>query len=184
MKNIKMKKLNNRGMSMIIVSFLIMTFIYVSMGFVNIIQKTHIRNEIQGMMDNAGVLALRYAVDENKWRDEIIEVNEPTAKAKFVRIMNEQLSGDLKGLVDTYNIKEVNVYNERITSQGKGEYYIESVIEVDYNSVSWAVDKSSSSIHTFYNFFTGENDARMVSGDIEDGKGESVIRSVSRLVLR
>lgn len=180
----KDKKLNNKGMSAIIVSFMIALFFFVSLSIAHNMQKTHIKNEIQGIIDNAGVISLRYAVDETKWRDEIIEISEPVAKAKFRKIVNKQLNEDLGNMIDNYTIKELNVYSRNITGQGKGEYYIESLIEVEYPTISWAVDKSSSSIRHFHNFFTGQDETRMVSGEVKDGTGESVIRSVSRLVLR
>ena len=66
-------------------------------------------NEIQGIMDQAGVIALREAVDDTDLRDEELSLNESLAVTRFTEIMNEKLNHKManNGLITNWELENV-----------------------------------------------------------------------------
>lgn len=185
-----MTKLNNRGAISII--FVIGIFIasIIIMGFINITNKTIAINEVQGIMDVSGVIALRSSVDETDWKLEKLTVDKSNARATFIDLVNKSV-GDYvgkNGLLSGYRVEDVRIYEHSETKisgqQGKREYFLEAVGVATYSTYS-VVDKITFDAVNYFDFLsTGGYSSVATGGEIEDGKVEVIIRTVSRLVLR
>lgn len=186
-----MLKLNNRGAISITYLILIMTVAFIIMGFSSITIKTMSINEIQGILDEAGVMALRYAVDETMWRLEELVIDESLARNKAVEIVKNNISYGGNKTLKSFELERPVIYppnhpNLRklgIPSGERDQYYIVLVGRAKYGTYA-VIDRLLSETVRFYNFFTGRRDAVMSSGAEGDGRGEVVVRSVSRLTLR
>lgn len=187
-----MKRINNERGDISLLP-VITTFIFLSVFvfMVNIMYLNLAKNEIQGIMDNSGVIALRYAVDETEWRLENIVVDKSIAKNKYRKLLSEQISAGPNNSIKKFDLVTLNVYGPDEVHRlgiapggGQGQYYLEAVANVSYRSSGRNADVGTNASNTFYNFFTNQEETRSNSGEVEDGEGELVIRSVSRLVLR
>lgn len=187
------KKLNNeRGATALIWVILIFISAIIITGFVNIMTKTLSINEVQGIMDMSGVLSLRYAADEEHLRsEESLLVDTSVAKNKFKQTVDSQLSeytGD-RNMFNSYNIEEVSILKDTDTFlgapiQGKGDYFLESVVTVSYKTSS-IIDSATIHAVSYFDFlWAGENASISIRDDGGDGETNVVIRSLSRLSLR
>lgn len=185
-----LKKLDKKGVISIIYVIMIFISVIIVMGFVSITNKTIAINETQGIMDVAGVMALRKSVDETEWRLENLVVDKSKAAIEYRKIVNENISdyvGNDKLLKD-FKLTNVNVYKGEDTAlgdiQGKEQYYLEATGVATYSTYSY-VDRSTFNAVTFFDFLnTGEYSTIAIGGVNEDGDVEVVIRTVSRLALR
>lgn len=190
-----MKKiLNKDGGISIIYIILILISIIIVLGFVSITNKTISINEIQGIMDNAGVIALRRSVNETKWRVEELEVNESMARNEFIKIIHEYLNAGDGQLLKSYNINrnDVRIYPPNhpglsklgIPSGERDQYFLEATMTATF-PVESIVDLVSYHAVSFFDFLnTNDYATVMASGRNEDGEMEVIVRTVSRLVLR
>lgn len=185
-----LKKLNKKGSISIIYVIMIFISAIIIMGFVSITNKTIAINETQGIMDVAGVMALRKSVDETDWRLEKLTVDKSKAAIEYRNIVNKNIAdyiGNDKLLKD-FKITNVNVYKGEDTAlgdiQNKEQYYLEASAVATYSTYSY-VDKATFHAVTFFDFLhTGDYATVAVGGATEDGDVEVTIRTVSRLALR
>lgn len=189
--NNTMKKLNNKGATSILWVILIFISIIIISGFIGIMTKTLVINEIQGIIDTSGVAALRYSVDEPRLRsEEEMYVDSGMAIAKFKELVTNQLS-DYKGtMINDYRFESIRVLEDKDTAliggklQGKNEFFLEAVIIVDYKLESM-IDGATIHAVPFFDFlYSGEESSVSVVDAEGDGTGNVVIRTVSRLALR
>lgn len=189
MKN-KCKK--KKGAISIIYVILIFIAAIIILGFLSIMKKTLSINEIQGILDMAGLISLRSGVDETMWRIEKIKINESIVRNEFTKIVNENIKTGEEGLLRDFKIVELNVYSPNhpglkkigIPNGERDQYYIESVAEAVYKSEP-IIDLIAFDFIQYFDFFnTNKNAIKMASGNIGDGNVEVIVRSVVRLVLR
>lgn len=186
--------LNKKGSISIIYIILIFITSIIILGYVSITNKTISINEIQGIMDNAGVIALRKSVNETKWRVEELEVNESMARNEFINIIHEYLDAGKGKLLKSYNIQRNNIriYPPNhpglsklgIPSDERNQYFLEATMTATYPAES-IVDTVAYHAITYFDFLnTNDYATAMVSGKDKDGNVEIIVRTVSRLVLR
>lgn len=186
-----MLKINQKGATSIIWVIAILTATILVSGFLGIMMKTMAINEIQGIMDMSGVIALRYALDETKLTsEEKLSVDSGIARAKFINLINENLN-DFVGsdkLVTGYTIDSVSILKDNQTAigriQNRETYYLEAVIRATYrlNSV---IDGAAIYAVNYFDFLWSNDNASVSVKDFEgDGTGNIIIRTVSRLALR
>lgn len=181
---------DNRGViSMLFVIVLLIVMIAV-MGFIGILNRTMAINEVQGIMDTTGVIALRKAVDESKAREGELYVDESAARNNFIQTLNESLSGYVGGnrMIESYNIQSVRVMKGSSSTvgvtQGIDDYYIEAVTRLTYSTYS-LIDGVNFHSLNFYDFLSsGENSSITVSSNSGDGKVNVLVRTVSKITLR
>jgi len=194
MKNVFKKISDKKGVISIIYIILIFIATIVILGFISITNKTMSINEIQGIMDNAGVIALRRSVNETKWRVEELEVNESMARNEFIKIIHEYLNAGDGQLLKSYNINrnDVRIYPPNhpglsklgIPSGERNQYFLEATMTATYHSES-LVDTVTYHAVPYFDFLnTNDYATVMVSGTDGDGNVEIIVRTVSRLVLR
>lgn len=181
---------NKRGsfaILFVIISFILMVVIT---GFVDIMFKMFSINEIQGVIDTAGVSALSTGVDDNYWRLEELRINETQVLNNFHKLVNESLSSGGDSILVDYDItaivlppKDSRMKNLGIPAGQRDQYFLVSEAYARYQSNSFW-DKLAFANLDFFNFFEGHNDSIRYNGVVEDGNAEIVVRSVVRLVLR
>lgn len=183
---------NKSGAISIIYIIAIFITVIIAMGFVNMTNKTIAINEIQGIMDVSGVIALRNSVDETSWRAEELKVDKSKAVIEFRKLVNEK-AGEYVGenkLLSDFKINNIRVYEGSETAMGNvqvsgdRQYYLESNATATYKTYNF-IDRVIFHGLTFFDFLsTGEYASVAVGGTMEDGSVEVVIRTVSRLALR
>lgn len=187
------KMLNNKGVISINYVILILIGVILAIGFLNITAKTMSINEVQGQLDKAGIIALRYGVDETQWRLEKLVIDEKVAKDKFREVVNNSVNPGRDRLLKNFKIKELNIYPPNhpglkklgiSSDKGREQYYIESIAEVSYgnNNIS---DKMTVYAIKYFDFLnTNSVVKKQVKTSNKDGESKIIVRSVSRLVLR
>lgn len=185
--------LSNKGVISVNYVILILIGVIIAVGFLNIIAKTMSINEIQGHLDKAGVIALRYGVDETQWRLEKLVIDEEMAKDKFREVVGSSINPGRDRLLKSFYIRELNIYPPNHpglkklgipSDKEREQYYIESVAEASYGS-----NKISDNItvHTiqYFDFLNTNNVVKkQITTSNEGGESKIIVRSVSRLVLR
>lgn len=192
MKKIK-KILNNDGVISINVIIAMLTAVIFIMGAISFIAKTMAINEIQGKMDNAGIIALRSGVDQEKWRMEVFYVEKSIARTEFRKIMKNQIKTGNRSLIKEYNISEVNIYGPGDSlprslgiggGSSKDQYFLESVISAKFKADP-LIDRAVFTAISYFDFFKiKSNTSKMTVGQSGDGYIEVIIRSVTRIVMR
>lgn len=188
MNRVKLALTNKKGSFSML--FVILCFVGVLLisGFIDILFKTYSINEVQGIMDNAGVSALRAGVNETKWRVEELEINETVVKNKFHELVNKSLSRS--GAVVDYEMrpKVIPPNSPELKKLGipngeRDQYFLVAEARVKYDSDPM-IDTVAFASLKYYNFFNKRGEEIRYEGVTEDGYAEVVVRSVSRLVLR
>lgn len=190
--SIKKKKLNNVGaVSMLFVLLSLTTIMFIS-GAIGLINKTTAINELQGIIDLAGVSALRYGTNEGEWRDEQFVVSESAVKTKFRQTLAQNINYGSNKLINSYNIKTLNFYPPNdpklkslgIPSDQRDQYFLEVVVSAKFKNANF-LDTLTYSALSYYDFFnTNSNVISIEEGIPNDGYYEVIVRSVSRIVLR
>lgn len=186
-----LKKINNKKGSFSIL-FVIISFIAIifTIGMIDIMYKMFSINEIQGVLDDAGVAALHSGVDDNMWRLEELKINETLVLNNFHKMVNEHLSagGDSKLTSIDVTAKIIPPNHPGLKKLGipsgeRNQYFLVSEAYARYKSNSLFDGIGFASLE-YFNFFQGSKESIQYHGAAEDGIGEIVVRSVSRLVLR
>lgn len=187
-----MKKLNgflkNKKGSFSIL-FVILAFIalLVITATVDIMRQSYVLNEVQGVMDVAGVSAIRGSVDEESLRGEEFVFSRDYAITNYHKIVNSRVK---KGnvIIDT-NLKVDDIHYE-YSNQGLGanagsahQVWMDSYMVMQVKT-SPIFDLIPSLEKRFYKSYNKENFSVTASGTTENGEKELIIRSVSRVVYR
>lgn len=186
---IKRKMLDNEGSLTIIFVILILVSTVIVTGFLNIVMRTVTSNEIQGIMDESGIVALRQSVDNKSLRLEEIVIDENKAKQNYIKLINENMSSGNGKLIKKYNIDMVNVYPPNhpnlkkigIPNGERNQYFIESIINVEYMKSSVGTGFVKAGID-YFDYLSGNRVKKFEHN--ADNQKALVLRSVSRLVLR
>lgn len=171
------------------IMFVILTFIGVLVvtAFIDIMKESWTLQEVQSIMDTAGVSALRTGVDEQKLRLEVFEVNEYAVKTTYMNL-TEQLFANSKNIHHvTYLPIKVEVFKDNWGIGGVNQQHWQAlldstiIIHVDGSPV---FDLFPNLKKTFYDSRSGRNFDVTYQGTTQDGKIELAVRSVSRIVYR
>lgn len=184
-----LKKLNKKGAIALIYVIMIFISTVIVMGFLSVTNKTIAINEVQGIMDVSGVIALRKSVDEVDWRIEKLTVDKSRARNEFINIVNSSV-GDYVAdnkLLKSFEIQSVNIIrgddiaSRKISNQ---EYYLEATAVATYSTYNF-IDTVTFHAVSFFDFlYTNKSATVAVGGRREDGNMEVIVRTVSRLALR
>lgn len=191
---IMIKKLNKKGVFSILAIIIMLTGMIIINGFITILYKTMAINEIQGVMDNSGLIALRFGVDEVAWRAEVLTIDMDVAEAKYRDLIQENLNTGERAMLKSFTLENVTIYppdHPNLASLGipegeRSQYYIESRIVATFNNGVGGSTWGRSKIEFFDFFNANESDSQNVEYEgVGLGGGSTVIiRSVTRLVLR
>lgn len=160
-------------------------------GFVDILIKSFVLNEIQSIMDVVGTSALRAGVDTQKLRNEVFEIDENFVKQAYKLQINELITTGEKSKVRSIYIPtsdiRLTVQNTKwglgISNKARPQAILDVVARVRVEASSF-FDRMSSLQKTFYNSFSDKDFHVTYVGKAEDGSAELIIRSVSRIVYR
>lgn len=182
------KKLRKKTGSFSIM-FVILSFIAVliASGLVDIVGKSFALNEVQSIMDVAGVSSLQAGVDTTKLRVEEFYVDETYVKQAY----RAQTGSLIKPgtYVKGFTIERMNFGYENsqwglgVTSSDRPQAYLDVVAKLRIKSSTY-FDTIPSISKRFYNSRGGNNFTVTYNGVTSDGNIELIVRSVSRIVYR
>lgn len=180
--------MSTRNLWLIVLSLVAIT---VWAGFWAMTKETTTINEIQGIIDQSGVIALREAVDDLAWREERLELDEGFAKRRFVALVKNELdskTGAGSNFLTDYSIRKLDVYKGDHVSGGDAgragqTVYLESTVEGTVPGI--AADTGVARSVRYGNIRTGHMTEDGVSYErADDGQVKVIIHTTSRLVLR
>lgn len=190
----KIKGLGNKGVMSIISLIIILTIVLIASGFLTILQRTMAVNEVQGVMDTAGLLALRQGVDADEWRQERIVIDSTRVSTEYRKMLQNSISTSESGTIKSFTVDSVKIHEPNSpgldtlgipNGEARDQYYLESIVTIKLNRMS-QFGPSSTVVWGFYDFFYGTSGKfQGVSRDPSNSNEDvMVIRSVTRLVLR
>ena len=191
-ENDEMNKLNaflkNKKGSFSIL-FVILAFIalLIITATVDIVRQAYVLNEVQGVMDVAGVSAIRGSVEEETLRGEEFVFSRDFASTKYQEIVNSRVKpGDF--IVDkTLKIDDIHYeYSNQGLGQNAGsahQVWMDSYMIMTVKT-SPLFDMIPSLEKRFYKSYNSERFTVTANGESENGEKELIIRSVSRVVYR
>lgn len=177
------------SINFVILMFIALIFI---MGAMSFMSKTMAINEIQGIMDKSGIIALRSSVDETKFRREELFVQKSQARNEFKRLIGENLKTGPNSFITDYEIKEINIYGPNdlgikglgIPGGNNDQYFLEATIIATFNADP-IIDTIMTASVSFYDFLSSKSQQSTVAtGKVRDGSMEVVVRSLTRVVMR
>lgn len=186
MANKKMECLFNEEGSFSIwftmLAFIMVMVISASLGG---FQKLRAINEIQGVIDVAGVSALRAGVDENAWRDETLVIDQSIVYNTFKKLI------DIENLKSTTQAKDITMQQKIVTEKSSNftdkkerqEVYLVTDTYMTFEHIQF-LDNVVMTTLTYYDFFDNKEAQITFSGTAKDGTKEVLVRSISRLTLR
>lgn len=157
-------------------------------GMIDIMKESYSINEVQGIMDVAGVSALNASIDREEIRNDEFKYNENKAKVVFREIMESRIGNST--MIDSYEIVDLRITNQGVSDFGLGEgnvtaqqIILDSTILLRVNT-SMMFDIFPQVQKQYYRSYLGDSVNVSISGQTEDGQTELLVRSVSRLVYR
>lgn len=185
-------KMNKKGASSILFIIIITIAMLAANQFLDISQRLYALHEIQGVMDMAGIQALRSSVNEEKWlKDEVLEINQTRAKNEFRATTLNTIQNNLSNSVKVPRIISINIYAPNSPGldklgipggESREQYYIESVLTFEMNkNVARLINTGQ--LSRFYSFFYGEK-LEIWADSSNSNRDIYAVRTVSRLVLR
>lgn len=169
--------------------FVILAFIslLVITATTDIMRQSYVINEVQGIMDVAGVSAIRSSVDEESLRGEKFLFSREKAVSGFHNIVNSRIN---TGGIIVYKSVMVDDVHYENSKQGLGsnagnahQVWMDSYVTLRVKS-SPLFDLIPGSEEKFYKSYNNQNFTVTTNGETEDGETELIIRSVSRVVYR
>ena len=187
-----------------VVVILILTFSFVL--FVDQYKATQDVTEVEAILDLASVEALRYAVDEDKWNQGYLVVDEELAKDKFIEILNSSIQTGSMGNITGYNIQGGKdgihiTYNDdglatgvQLSEPDEDGNVINNQIHVDscfldaVVDLTYSVRKDTDFIGTvstkFYNIFVKEEQEATNDNSAIDGLVTVPIQAIGKVTLK
>lgn len=188
---IKHFKSNEQGaMAIIFVIVMFIIVIFVS-GYVDNMRTTLISTEVQGIMDLAGVAALREGLDEEAMLEKPDEFiyNEGVIKGKFTELLNKQLKTNERGPIIDYEVMSLDVIYLEDSKWGLGEasrsrnqLVLEAMVTVVLPISNDIFDSGSGDSYEFYDQLNDTTFEVVATNKINDSRTQIVLRSVTRLV--
>ena len=183
------RKCKKGAISLLVVVILLIAAI-ISSGVVDLMSKIFMISEIQGILDTSGVAALTFAVEEKRWRNEELVIDETKAISKLYELVNDAIVAGpdktLKQFQVTANI-DVRRNSDIGISDGmknRDQYFLISTARARYNASPF-IDRVVVASFSFINFLSGDTEMTVKhNGSVGDGLSEIVVRSVTRLVYR
>jgi Flp pilus assembly pilin Flp len=169
--------------------FVILSFIalLVITACSDILKQSYVLNEVQGIMDTAGVSALNASVDTEKLREEEFYYNEDTLRSVYNQIIDERIhTGNIityKKLLKTEVLHEESTEGLGVTSKPRHQLWLDSVMLIRVKT-SKIFDLVPGLQQTFYDSKSNGNFTVTVNGQTDNGETELIVRSVTRLVYR
>lgn len=183
---------------------LILTFSFII--FVDQFKSTQDVTEVESILDLASVEALRYAVDEDKWNQGFLVIDEDLAKDKFVEILNSSIGTGSMGNITGYSIQGgkdgINItYNDDGLATGvqlsqpdeNGNVinkevkvtscFLDAVVDLTY-SVRKDTDFIGAVSTKFYNIFIKEDQEATNDNSAIDGLVTVPIQAIGKVTLK
>lgn len=176
-----------------VISIPIVIVIFISMitivGYINIIQKNYVFNEVRSIMDMAGVSALKSGVDETALRREEFIIDESFVRKEYKRLIGKSISEN--SLITSFKLGtndiEIDIYNSKwglgSSTKSRPQARLEAIAKVRIK-VNSTFDIESLTKKSYYDSFKNKNFTITYAGKTNDGEIELIVRSVTRIVYR
>lgn len=188
---IRQFKSNEQGaMAIIFVIVMFIVVIFIA-GYVDGMRTTLITTEVQGIMDLAGVAALREGLDEEAMLEKPDEFiyNEGVVKGKFTELLNKQIKKKAEGPIIDYEVMSLDVIYLEDSKWGLGEasrsrnqLVLESMVTVVLPVSNDLFDSHDSDEYKFYDQLNNTSFEVVAKNKINDNRTQIVLRSVTRIV--
>lgn len=187
-----MKKINHfikdqkGAISILFVIFAFIALLIIT-ATIDILKESYVINEVQGIMDVAGVSALNASVDKESLRGEKLVYSEDVLKSTYHKIIRERINTE--GVITYRNILKTEVLHKVSNtglgqvSKAKEQLWLDSIMVIRVKT-STVFDLFPSVQKNYYDSKSNSNFSVEVAGETEDGETELIIRSVTRLVYR
>lgn len=210
----KSKLKNQRGAYAIMATILILTMATVMMGYIDILNKKWAVNEVQTMMDSAGINTLQNQVNNRALRAEIISLDPNADNISGGDYANTNTNGFTASEQQKYRSDMALYYTNEIDRQIREgtlitDYDVERV-DVTFSYDNWGLGTTTRAVpqitldsvvrikvkttgmfddlmsisRTMYSARNNANFTVTYNGSAGDGETELIIRSVTRLVYR
>lgn len=187
MKKIKEFLKNKKGNFSVLFVILCLIGVLIVTAMADILKESYVLNEIQGIMDVAGVSALNASVDKQALREEQFKYDKDTLITTYHDIINQRINtGDLityKRIIKTEVKHDISTQGLGDGSKPSNQLWLDSVMLVRVKT-SAVFDVLPGMQKQFYDSKSNSKFTVQVNGKTEDGNTELIIRSVSRLVYR
>lgn len=187
MKRIAQLIKNNQGFFSVLFVIITLIGVMVAAAFVDILKHLWVLQEVQSIMDTAGVSALRMGVDDQRLRIEEFVVNEQAVKTNYVNLTRSLFENSRNIYNVTYLPITVEVFRDNWGIGGVNKAHWQALLD---STVILEVDGSPYYdlypilTRTFFNARSGRDFQVTYRGVTGDGRIELAVRSVSRIVYR
>lgn len=187
-KNFRNNKKGAFSILFVIVMLIVVIFIA---GYLDIMRQTLVTTEVQGIMDLAGVAALREGLDEATMLEKPDELayKESVIKASFAQLLKKELNTNSAGPIISYKINsmEVTELNDSTwglgsTSIARDQLVLDSIVALVVPVSSNLFDTRGEDKYEFYDQLENTKFEIIARNTIGDGKQSIIIRSVTRIV--
>lgn len=188
MKIMKIKS-NKSGVISIPIIMVIFISLIVIVGYLNIVEKNYVFNEIRSIMDVAGTSALKSGVDQTALRMEEFIVDESFVRKEYKRLISESISENT--LITSFQLGtndiDIDIYNSdwglgsSTTSRPQARLEAVAKVRIKVNST---FDLMQLTQESYYDSFENRTFTITYAGQTGDGEIELIVRSVTRIVYR
>lgn len=185
---------NKQGLlETIIVVVIIICVLFGIMTVISEAKRVSIKNEIQGITDNAAVGALVKSVDDVAVLDEDFRVDAGAVRANFEELFNRSMAHTSNTFISNttirrFRVRTVDMVNSDTaigdTRQTGGRYqaFVEVIIAADY-PIKNIFDRAIMTAMHFRNILTNQDETFTDVGQARNS-GRVIVRSLERVVLR
>lgn len=214
MKKIRDKLKSKKGAYSILATILILIMVTIMTGYLDILKQKWALNEVQTVMDSAGINTLQNQVNNKALRAEILSLDTDTTDVKTDDYFNEEAKKFTAAKQQKYKSDMELYYKSEIEKQIKAdsritEYDVERVV-VKFSYDKWGLGETSHKLPQvsveavvrmkvkqsgMFDHFDGiqstvysaRNNATFnvsYEGKAEDGNVELIVQNITRLVYR
>ena len=152
-----------------------------------------VKNELQGIVDNAAIGALVKSVDDTVVMDEGFRVDASAVRANFEEIFERAMAETSDNLIANTRIRRFHVHTVDVTDKntaigdnrqegGRYQAYLDVAVAADYPTHN-IFEAGRPSRVRFHNILTGA-DEEITDNPPTRNSGTVVVRSLERVVLR
>jgi len=176
---------NKQGSFSILFTILALTAVSVIIAMSGILRQHFVINEVQGVMDIAGVGALRMSIEDGPAKEDVFLVKHEVAESYFNQTMAQHIK---PGSYINYANTQVLDINNSMHESGPGaigysrQVWMDTVTLLRVES-SFMFDLFPGLEKRFYDAYSDEGFTISLGGVREDGQRELIVRSVTRIIF-
>lgn len=191
-----LKRLQKNDKGLVEGIFAVVLIFIVAMGIFTVrsqAKTVSVKNELQGIVDNAAIGALVKSVDDVAVMDENFRVDASVVRANFDEIFNRAMQETSNNFIANTRIRRFHVHTVDVTDPntaiadnhqegGRYQAYLDVAVAADYSTHN-IFESGRPSVVKFHNILTGA-DEEITDNPPTRNSGTVVVRSLERVVLR